>query len=121
MQNGSIGDKSFVRLSKVKDDSSVFARLWRQVREILTPLREVLDSWFSGESIGKNSLAIAKDSKAVGDGSVTLGVDSVTYGDDSLAFGEQSQTGMLNPDVNTKEDHPYANIQYSSSFSPKRG
>ena len=44
MQKGSIGDKSFVRLSKVKDDSSVFARLWRQGREILTPLREVLET-----------------------------------------------------------------------------
>lgn len=118
MQNGTIGNKSIVRISKIKDDTSVFARIWRQGKEILTPLREILDSWLSGESIGKNSLAIAKGSKAVGDGSVTLGVDSVTYGEDSLAFGEQSQTGMLNTDVNTKEDYPYANIQYSLSFTP---
>ena len=118
MKTKIIGDIPIVTLNKVKDDTSVFVRLWKQGKEIITSLREVLDSWFSGESIGENSIAIAKDSKAVGDGSVTLGVSSFTYGEDSLAFGERAQTGMLNPDVTTKENYPYANIQYSSSFVP---
>lgn len=136
------GDNSVVPLNKVKDDTSVFVRLWQRGKKILTPLRDILDTIADveadiekiamGTSSGVDSLGLAKgsvasgnyavalghDSKAVGDCSVTLGVDSVTYGDDSLAFGEQSQTGMLNPDVTTKEDYPYANIQYSSSFSP---
>ena len=38
------GDNSVVHLNKVKDDTSVFVRLWQRGKEILTPLREVLDT-----------------------------------------------------------------------------
>ena len=52
MKTKIIGDIPIVTLNKVKDDTSVFVRLWKQGKEIITSLREVLDSWFSGESIG---------------------------------------------------------------------
>lgn len=38
------GDNSVITLNKVKDNTSVFVRLWKRGKEILTPLRDVLDT-----------------------------------------------------------------------------
>lgn len=59
------------------------------------------------------SRQIMSSSKVADTSSVTYGVGAVTYADDSFTFGERAQTGMVNPDEDTNENYPYANIQYS--------
>ena len=44
METKITGNNSVVPLNKVKDDTSVFVRLWQRGKEILTPLREILDT-----------------------------------------------------------------------------